>query len=168
MAVVSIQTALGRSRRKLLGFAMSLGAGAVGIVAINPLERLSALSRTGNSAPRSLAGGLAAFRTGDYARAARAFRAVDPQDPQRMDALILRGMALRRQERLADAIDVFSEALALAPERSAIYLYRGEVLAVRGETEQAAHDFDQAIRFAQGDQRAVAAARFQKARLHRA
>lgn len=69
--------------------------------------------------------------------------------------------------RPAEAVEAFSEALALVPDRAPIYLYRGEALLALGERAMAEQDSDQADRLANGDPRVAVAVRLQQERLRR-
>ncbi|MBT9597086.1 MAG: tetratricopeptide repeat protein [Vitreoscilla sp.] len=109
-------------------------------------ERLAAWSPDDAATPAPPAGptpeqALAALNAGQGALAESLCRAVLAGDNASLDAWHLLALALKRQQRFADALAAFDRALALATEPA----FRAVVLANRGNTQQAVGALDAAV-----------------------
>lgn len=86
-----------------------------------------------------------AFQAYDYAMTLKAIDALTARQPFNGDVAFMRGYALMRQHRDADAIAAFDRAIALDPQNSVALAHRGLVRAGMGDTAQGLADIDAAL-----------------------
>lgn len=87
----------------------------------------------------------AALQAYDYAGALIAIDALGAKEPFNPDVAFMRGYALHRQHRDAEAIKAFDQAISLNPEHSMAFAQRGLSRAALGDTAQALADEDKAL-----------------------
>jgi serine/threonine protein kinase len=88
----------------------------------------------------------ALLRPGDVDRAAAEAEAAVRLRPQDLWPNFYHGLCAYRRGRYPDAVAAFSVCVGAAPEPAACFANRGLALAALGRTEQARHDYEQALR----------------------
>lgn len=86
-----------------------------------------------------------AFQAYDYAMTLLAIDALTARQPFNGDVAFMRGYALMRQHKDADAIAAFDRAVALDPQNTVALAHRGLVRAGLGDTAQGLADIDAAL-----------------------
>jgi tetratricopeptide (TPR) repeat protein len=99
----------------------------------------------------------AAGAAGWYDKAAADLDRVLAADPSRVEALIYRAAANRALDRLDPALDDITEALKRAPDSVPALLERGNIRALRGDTEGARLDWERVATMSPGSPEAIAA-----------
>lgn len=85
------------------------------------------------------------LQQGDFDGAERQLRRAVQIDPYAVEPLNHLGMALRRLDRLEDALDVYDRAVALRPSFAEAHCSRGNVLRLLGRAAEALASYDRAI-----------------------
>ncbi|WP_346324197.1 tetratricopeptide repeat protein [Emcibacter sp. SYSU 3D8] len=86
-----------------------------------------------------------AFQAYDYAMTLKAIDALAARQPFNGDVAFMRGYALMRQHKDAEAIAAFDRALSLDPQNTVALAHRGLVRAGMGDTAQGLADLDAAL-----------------------
>jgi Tfp pilus assembly protein PilF len=119
-------------------------------------EFLADLDRSGEEGPiaRSMRA-MAAYRTGDAARAEREIRAALEATPGRADFLGLLGQTLEAQGRLDEAKAAYQEASRRLPESALAHVGLGRLAERAGDEAGAAAHFERAVETSEGSSEAT-------------
>jgi len=90
----------------------------------------------------------AAFKAGDYQRAAQEFARLASENPEDVTLLRYLGITLRKLERYQDALTVFQKALTLAPGNVAVNYHTAVTLYKGGALDAAVQSFKTVLQLA--------------------
>lgn len=90
----------------------------------------------------------AAFKAGDYERAAREFAALVSENPGDVTLLRYLGITLRKLERYDDALTIFQKALSIAPDNVAVNYHAAVTIYKAGAVVEAVRSFKTVITLA--------------------
>ncbi|KAI1297148.1 Tetratricopeptide repeat protein 36 [Halotydeus destructor] len=92
-----------------------------------------------------------------------------PETPEEVEAakLEVSGVTEAENNNLDKAIELFNDAINLAPSRASGYNNRAQVFQLRGDTQSALNDLNRAIELSKGKGKAASNAYCQRAMIHR-